>query len=137
MRIRELQLRRNITKHERIFRDMLDQLRCRYTFQKGYVVTGKIMIVDFCVHTPCRLLIEIDGGSHTPVKARQNDAIRDAIFSELGLRMIRLTNQEVEALSLPDIRTILGVKTRMQRKENIYQPHDDGITVFANCVSQY
>ncbi|NQD35923.1 endonuclease domain-containing protein [Permianibacter sp. IMCC34836] len=52
-------------------------------------------IVDFyCAEA--RLVIEVDGDSHyTDTEARQYDSDRDAYLAELGLQVVRVTNQDV------------------------------------------
>lgn len=51
-------------------------------------------IVDF--YSPdSKLVIEVDGDSHYTNTAQQQDAQRDAYLRQLGLRVLRFTNQEI------------------------------------------
>ena len=51
-------------------------------------------IADFYIHEH-RLIIEVDGNSHSTEEAQAYDAHRTAILESLGLRVVRFTNEEV------------------------------------------
>ena len=83
--IRKAQLRLNTTKHEWIIRELLDSVGYKYIFQKGFLDAGKIMIVDFYLPKPRKIVIEIDGTSHAGTKDKIKDAVRDAYFQEIRI----------------------------------------------------
>jgi very-short-patch-repair endonuclease len=59
-------------------------------FRRQQVIAG--YIVDFyCAST--KLAVEIDGGSHLDRAA--HDALRDRVLAEMGIRTLRIGNQEV------------------------------------------
>jgi very-short-patch-repair endonuclease len=53
-----------------------------------------IFIVDFYCHE-YKLVIEIDGEVHNTEEANQYDLARTAVLNELGLKVIRFTNDQV------------------------------------------
>ena len=54
-----------------------------------------IFIADFYCH-PLRLVIEIDGGIHKNREQKEYDLGREGELENLGITVIRFTNQEVE-----------------------------------------
>jgi len=61
-------------------------------------------IADFYCHKT-KLIIEVDGGYHTLPEQYQYDKNRDAELSDLGLKVIRFTNEQV----LFDIENVLNI----------------------------
>ncbi|GAB4042789.1 endonuclease domain-containing protein [Spirosoma litoris] len=52
-------------------------------------------IVDFyCAEY--KLVIEVDGSVHNTAEARMNDAEREAILCDLGLTVMRFTNDDIQ-----------------------------------------
>lgn len=54
-----------------------------------------IFIANFYCH-PLKLVIEIDGGIHNTLEQKEYDTNREAELNQLGITVIRFTNQEVE-----------------------------------------
>ncbi len=85
------QMRKEMTPEERI---MWEQLRANrldgYHFRRQQVING--YIVDFYCHG-AGLVVEIDGGIHKIQKAYDEE--RDLALSEIGLRVLRFTNDDV------------------------------------------
>lgn len=108
--IRKCQLRLNATRHELMLKALLDRLQYRYQFQKGFLSGGVMFIADFYLPKPRRIVIEVDGSTHLGKKQVTKDALRDAYFTERGLRVIRITNSEVLLLSVEDLRRLIGPK---------------------------
>ena len=51
-------------------------------------------VVDF--YSPAlHLVIEVDGDSHAPLEARENDLVRQREIESLGLWFVRFTNEDV------------------------------------------
>jgi very-short-patch-repair endonuclease len=97
-RARARELRQEMTPAERILWGQLRAYRARgFTFRRQQVIAG--FIADFYCH-PARLIIEVDG----PVHARQAvaDAEREAVFAGFGLRVLRVTNEDVRR-RLPEV----------------------------------
>ncbi|MBK8618199.1 MAG: endonuclease domain-containing protein [Anaerolineales bacterium] len=59
-------------------------------FRRQQVIAG--FIVDFYCHKAA-LVIEVDGGIHN--KQKKEDAEREQVLIELGLRIVRFRNEEV------------------------------------------
>jgi very-short-patch-repair endonuclease len=59
-------------------------------FRRQQVIAG--FIVDFYCHK-AGLVIEVDGGIHN--KQKKEDAEREQVLIELGLRVVRFRNEEV------------------------------------------
>jgi very-short-patch-repair endonuclease len=85
------ELRANMTEAER---------KLWFQFLRGfpYPVLRQKPIADFIVDFYCArlgLIIEVDGDSHYELAALAYDAARAVTLAQLGLRVIRFTNDEV------------------------------------------
>ena len=85
-------LRKNMTKEEKhLWYDFLKKLPISFKRQK--VIDN--YIVDF-ICTDGKLIIEVDGEQHySDIENRINDEIRDKYFNELGIKVLRISNSEV------------------------------------------
>lgn len=61
-------------------------------FKRQFVIRG--WIADFYAPKP-RLVVEVDGPSHWTKAGRARDAFRDKTMQDLGLTIVRVTNDEV------------------------------------------
>jgi very-short-patch-repair endonuclease len=87
-------LRRNQTPHERLLWDKLKAnqiLGLRFKPQHPI----ELFIVDFYCHR-CKLVIEIDGDSHLRKEELFRDQIKTESLTNLGLTILRFTNEDVE-----------------------------------------
>ncbi|MEZ4393228.1 MAG: DUF559 domain-containing protein [Polyangiales bacterium] len=82
-------LRREMTPHERALWEAIRHDALGLRVRRQHVILG--FIVDFYI-PKVRLAIEVDGAHHDPV----HDAARDAALATVGVRVLRLTNHEVE-----------------------------------------
>ena len=99
---RRRQLRRNQTKAEAVLWSELRGGALGVRFRRQFGVDG--YIVDF--YCPrARLVIEVDGETHSTPKELAYDAERQSCITSLGLRVLRFTNQEV----LEDMERVLEV----------------------------
>ncbi|WP_040397034.1 endonuclease domain-containing protein, partial [Cesiribacter andamanensis] len=64
----------------------------RYKFRRQHPLAG--FIADFYCHE-ARLVIEVDGEVHDSAEQMQYDEERTLALKELGIRVIRFTNEEV------------------------------------------
>ena len=88
---RARQLRRDATSAERkLWHELLRSLPEKFTRQKPLGA----YIVDFYCASKC-LAIEIDGDSHFDVDAERYDERRTGAIGQLGVRIVRFTNEEV------------------------------------------
>lgn len=88
---RAKELRQQMTGEERILWDRLRANRLdAWHFRRQQVIAG--FIIDFYCHA-ASLVVELDG----PIHAGQVeiDAERDRVLTEMGLRVLRIQNQQV------------------------------------------
>ena len=97
-------LRKNMTKEERhLWYDFLKNLSVTVNRQK---VFGKY-IVDFYIASS-KLVIELDGSQHYEKDGIVDDAIRDKYLNELGIRVLRYSNLDINRDFDGVCRDILG-----------------------------
>ena len=101
--IYKLQLRIKATGAEKIALKILERLKTRFIFQKGFfLLKGKYQgyhcIVDFYIPM-IKLAIEIDGGYHDSAEQRRKDKFKDKMLLEKReVKVLRIKNDEVEQL---------------------------------------
>ena len=84
-------LRKNMTKEERhLWYDFLKTLPVTVNRQK---VIGNY-IVDFYIATS-KIVIEIDGSQHYEDSGIENDAKRDTFLNNLGIKVLRYSNLDI------------------------------------------
>jgi len=95
---RARQLRARATSAERKVWELLRGRRILdLKFRRQHVIDG--FIVDFyCAEI--ELVLEIDGSIHTHSAQKEYDQARERHMNSLGLRLVRLTNEEVSASQL-------------------------------------
>jgi very-short-patch-repair endonuclease len=87
---RAKELRRDMTSTEKILWQELRANKLGVHFRRQQVIAG--FIVDFYCHKAA-LVIEVDGDIHDLQK--EEDARREKVLSEMGLRVVRFRNEEV------------------------------------------
>lgn len=86
-------LRKNATPQEnRLWYEFLSKYEIRFQRQKAI----DNFIVDFYCHK-AKLVIEIDGSQHYIENNKQNDIFRTEILKGYNLKVIRFTNQQIDA----------------------------------------
>ena len=88
---RSKELRSEMTPAERILCHELRGNRLGAHFRRQQIIAG--FIVDFYCHE-AGLVIELDGSIH--VKQSVEDVKRDKVLNEMGLRVIRFWNGDIE-----------------------------------------
>ena len=84
-------LRKSMTEEERkLWYKFLRKLPFHISRQK---CLGNYIVDFYCASA--KLIIEIDGSQHFEDEGVEADKIRDKYFSELGMRVIRYTNLDV------------------------------------------
>ena len=83
------EMRRDMTPSESVLWKRLKAGALGQHFRRQQIIAG--FIADFYCHQAA-LVVEVDGPSHDPAY----DAERDRIFTDLGLIVMRLTNQQVQ-----------------------------------------
>ena len=87
---RAKELRRDMTPAEKILWQELRANKLGVHFRRQQVIAG--FIVDFYCHK-AGLVIEVDGDIHD--LQQEEDARREKVLHELGLRIVRFRNDEV------------------------------------------
>ena len=85
------ELRREMTPTEKILWQELRANKLGVHFRRQQVIAG--FIVDFYCHKAA-LVIEVDGDIHD--LQQEEDARREKVLNEMGLRVVRFRNEEVE-----------------------------------------
>ncbi len=87
---RARELRRDMTPAEKILWQELRANKLGIHFRRQQVIAG--FIVDFYCHKAA-LVIEVDGDIHD--LQQEEDARREKVLGEMGLRIVRFRNEEV------------------------------------------
>ncbi len=104
--MRAKELRREMTEDEKLlWRELCTNRLQGLHFRRQQVISG--FIVDFYCHS-ARLVVEVDGGIHQ--EQAEYDAERDRLLHALGLRILRLTNDEVRS-DMPGVLARILVQT--------------------------
>ncbi len=92
--LKELQSenKKNCFQAESILWEYLRNKKLDHKFRRQHIIDE--FIVDF-VSLEKNLIIEIDGGYHNTIEQKEADAMRTDILSEIGFKVIRLTNEQV------------------------------------------
>ncbi len=90
---RRKELRKNQTKAEEILWFELRDNKLGAKFKRQHSIGG--YIADFYCQK-YKLIIELDGEVHSTKEAKEYDAVRDKYFKELGYKVLRFLNREVE-----------------------------------------
>lgn len=87
---RAKELRREMTPAEKILWEEIRANKLGVHFRRQQIIQG--FIVDFYCHKSA-LVVEVDGDIHD--LQQEEDARREKVLSELGLRVVRFRNDEV------------------------------------------
>lgn len=105
---RARELRRDMTPAEKVLWQELRANKLGVHFRRQQVIQG--FIVDFYCHK-AELIIEVDGDIHD--LQQEEDARREKVLMEIGLRIVRFRNDEI----LKDLSIVL-----VRIKENLCTP---------------
>ena len=106
---RAKELRRDMTPAEKILWQELRANKLGVHFRRQQIIAG--FIVDFYCHKAV-LIVEVDGDIHD--LQQEEDARREKVLSEMGLRIIRFGNDEV----VKDLFTVVGkIKTLVSARQ--------------------
>jgi len=101
---RAKELRRDMTPAEKILWQELRANKLGFHFRRQQIIAG--FIVDFYCHK-ADLVIEVDGDIHD--LQPEEDARREMVLGELGLRMVRFRNEDI----LKNLSTVLEKITEL------------------------
>lgn len=84
-------LRKGMTREEKhLWYDFLRSYPIKFIRQK---IIGNYIVDFYC--PKASLVVELDGSQHYSEKGKQDDAERDAILAGYGMRVLRITNYEI------------------------------------------
>ena len=86
------QLRNNMTFAEEILWNYLKTNNWGLKFRRQHPIAN--YVADFNCHSK-KLIVELDGTIHDVEDVKRNDEIRQSALEALGLKVVRLQNQEV------------------------------------------
>ena len=86
-------LRKSQTHAEEVLWNYLKQKPMGYKFRRQHPLGN--FILDFYCHS-LQLVIEVDGPIHNTQEVAENDRLRETVLQNLGLTIIRFTNQKIE-----------------------------------------
>jgi len=90
---RRKDLRTNPTQTEEILWEYLRNKKLGVKFRRQHSIGGYIL--DFyCIEK--KLIIELDGEIHNSIESKEYDEVRDKYFVDLGYKVLRFRNSEVE-----------------------------------------
>lgn len=100
-------LRKNATYSELVFMRKLEALNIKFIFQKGFIKGDYYCIVDFYLPKPLMVCIEVDGLYHKNHNQKIKDFYRDKYLKSRNFKVIRITNEDAERLSLKELKNLL------------------------------
>ncbi|MFL9484498.1 endonuclease domain-containing protein [Chitinophagaceae bacterium LWZ2-11] len=89
---RARELRNKMTQAEEFLWHYINNNALGVRFRRQHPIS--IYIADFYCH-PLKLIIELDGGIHQLEDVKKNDEVRQNNLKDLGLIVIRFTNEQV------------------------------------------
>ena len=110
-------LRKNMTEVEKIIWERLCKNQLGVRIRRQHPVWK--FIADFYCHE-LKLIIEIDGGIHLTLENKEYDITRDIVLNELGIQIMRFTNEEVineREKVVEEIKRVIGVLKQKQVQE--------------------
>ena len=87
---RACELRRDMTAAEKLLWNELRANKLGFHFRRQQIIAG--FIVDFYCHKAA-LVVEVDGDIHD--LQQEEDTRREKVLTDLGLRIVRLRNEEI------------------------------------------
>ena len=111
---RRRELRQRSTKQEEILWSKIRDRQLGLKFKRQHSIGGYIL--DFYC-SKCKLIIEIDGATHSTREAKAYDKIRDEYFNDLGYTTLRFLNREVENQIDRVVENIRNYVTSLLHKE--------------------
>lgn len=90
---RRKELRNNQTRAEKVLWEKIRRRQLKgYKFRRQHGI-GEYIVDFYC--SKLKLVIEVDGGYHEEAGRQEYDEKRDSYLSSLGLKVIRIKNDEV------------------------------------------
>lgn len=93
----------NANKYDHLLGEYLIRHDVKFIHQAPFVICGRIYFLDFFIPS-IRVALEVDGISHSYMYQKDKDMNRDSDFKSIGVKTIRISNDEVSSSRYLDIR---------------------------------
>lgn len=93
LRLRRQELRRNSMSEEHLLWAQVRSKKLGYKFYRQFSI-GPYIVDFYC--PAAKLIIELDGAQHLEQENKKYDSERTAFFENLGFRVIRFWNREIQ-----------------------------------------
>lgn len=100
---KKYELQYSANKYEHLLGAFLLSHDVKFIHQAPFVINGKIYFLDFFIPS-LRIAIEVDGVSHSWYDHPNKDSNRDMDFKTIGVKTIRISNDEVSSKKYLEIR---------------------------------
>ena len=100
---RRYELQFSANKYEHLLGTYLLNHNVKFIHQAPFIICGKIYFLDFFIPA-LRVALEVDGVSHSYMRQADKDFSRDNDFRSIGVKTIRISNDEVNASKILDMR---------------------------------
>lgn len=97
------ELQYSANKYEHLLGAFLLSHDVKFIHQAPFVINGEIYFLDFFIPS-LRIAIEVDGVSHSWYDHPNKDSNRDMDFKTIGVKTIRISNDEVSSKKYLEIR---------------------------------
>lgn len=87
------ELRSRKTPSELHIENLLQKLNIRYQDQKVFYADEMLVLADFYLPKPYKIVIEVDGEYHENPKQKWRDYYKDRYYEKRGFSVLRITNQ--------------------------------------------
>lgn len=95
-------LKEKSNRYENLLGEYLINNKIKFIHQCPFVISGKIYFLDFYIPSK-HIAIEVDGQYHGSLYQEDYDSIRDYNFASIGIKTIRISNNEVLSVNQLDI----------------------------------
>lgn len=95
-------LKSKANKYEILLGEYLIEHKVKFIHQAPFIIDGKMYFLDFYVPNK-RIAIEVDGQYHQSITQESYDAVRDESFQSIGIKTIRISNNETMSKQQLDI----------------------------------
>lgn len=113
--VRRYELQASANKYEHLMGEYLINKGIKFIHQAPFVINGKIYFLDFYLPER-RLAVEVDGIYHESMRQSDYDATRDYNFRSIGIKTLRINNNETHDWNQLDIR--LAIASKQQNAKN-------------------
>lgn len=94
-----LNLMRNATKAEKLFKRKLSEHGIKHISQKPFFEKNVFCFADFFL-PDYNIIVEIDGGYHNNFNQKCIDDFKDVYYKQQNFKVLRITNEQVQDIDI-------------------------------------